>query len=198
MRFPKRTLVLLSALCALVVVLGATAAGLYDYTPDELTGPEQPIEFNHQIHAGARPDGNLGIDCLYCHSAADKSQHATVPAVSVCLGCHNFIKEGRTEGSAGEIAKIHEYYGKGESIPWVKIHNLPEHVQFKHYRHVESGVACQTCHGSVEEMKRVYLTEDTRYTARSLYLPTAKLEMGWCMECHLESGAPDDCAACHH
>ncbi len=198
MRTPKRILVFISASLALAVVVSATAAGLYDYTEEELAGPEQPIEFNHQIHAGARGDGNLGIDCLYCHSAAEKSQHATVPAVSVCMGCHAYVKEGRTPGSAEQIAKIHEAYDSGESIPWVRIHDLPEHVQFKHFPHVQSGVECQTCHGPVETMKRAYLAGETKFTRRSLYLPTAKLEMGWCMECHLERGASDDCAACHH
>ncbi len=189
---------LLCASCALAAVVTATAAGLYDYTDEELTGPEQPIEFNHQIHAGAVADGNLGMECLYCHSAADKSQHATIPAVSVCMGCHQYVKEGRTEGSAEQIALITSAWESGKSIPWVRIHNLPEHVQFKHSRHMQSGIECQTCHGPVETMKRLYLAEDTRFTGRSLYLPTAKLEMGWCMECHLERGGPDDCVACHH
>lgn len=181
--------------CALALVLSATAASMYEsqYSAEELDGPEQPIEFSHKVHAG-----NLGIECLYCHSAAEKSQAAAVPAVSVCMGCHQFVKEGASPGSKEEIAKIHDFYNRGESIPWVRVHNLPEYVQFKHFKHVDAGVACQTCHGPVEELNRVYLVPDTLITARSLFLPTAKLEMGWCMECHWERGAPDDCGACHY
>ncbi|MEE9278965.1 MAG: cytochrome c3 family protein [Myxococcota bacterium] len=190
----------LAAVGALALVVTATAAGLYDYTDEELEGPEQPIQFSHKIHAGSVENDDLGIACLYCHGPAEKSQHATIPAVSICMGCHTYVAEGRTEGSAEEIAKLREYYASGESIPWIRIHNLPEHVQFRHFRHVRAGVQCQTCHGQVEEMNRVYLVPDTVLRPYSLYLPAAKLEMGWCMHCHLkpEVGASDDCSACHY
>lgn len=194
----KRTLIGLCALGVCASVLTATAASLYEYTPDELTGPEQPIAFNHEIHAGTVDAGNLGIQCLYCHGPAERGQSATVPPVSTCLGCHNFVKTGRAEGSAEEIAKIHEYAAKGESIPWIRIHHLPDYVQFKHMRHVNAGVQCQECHGDVQDMKRVYLVPQMQITKRSLFTPSQKLEMGWCMECHLQRGAPDDCAACHY
>jgi hypothetical protein len=191
----------LVGVCVLVVcafVVTATAANLYEYTPEELTGPEQPIQFNHQIHAGAVADGNLGIQCLYCHGSAERGPHAAVPATSVCMGCHTHVKQGRTEGSAEEIAKLHEFWQEGENIPWVRIHRVPDYVQFKHMRHVNAGIACQECHGDVQEMKRVYLVPELQITSRSLFVPTQKLEMGWCMECHLSRGGPDDCAACHH
>ncbi len=191
MRVPRHVLSITCAAFGLALVASA-ASSLYQYSDDELSGPEQPIAFSHQVHAT-----KLNIECLYCHSAADKSQHATVPAVSVCMGCHQWVKEGETPGSAEEIAKIKQFYDKGESIPWIRIHNLPEHVQFKHFRHVNAGIECQTCHGPVEEMNRVWLTPDTVLRPSSAFLPAAKLEMGWCMDCHFERGASDDCAACH-
>ncbi len=176
-----------------MLLVAATAGGIYSYTDAELSGPVQPIAFSHQLHAT-----DLGIECLYCHSMADRGQHATVPAVSVCVGCHQWVKQGQTEGSAEEIAKIFEYYQRGESIPWIRIHNLPEYVQFKHQRHVLAGVKCVECHGPVEKMQRVYLTKDTKLRPHSLWLPAAKLEMGWCMDCHEKrEGATRDCAACH-
>jgi hypothetical protein len=194
----KRTAVGLSVAAVCAVVFAAGAADLYEYTPEELTGPEQPIAFNHQIHAGGITDGNLGIPCLYCHGPAERGWNAEPPAASVCMGCHQYIKQGRTPGSDKEIAKIHEYYDKHEHIPWVRIHKLPDYVQFKHMRHVQAGVQCQECHGPVQDMKRVHLVPQTRFTKRSFFLPTAKLEMGWCMECHLQRGATDDCVACHY
>jgi hypothetical protein len=188
------------ALVSLAAVVSAAGAALYEYTDDELSGPEQPIQFSHAVHAGT-----LGIECLYCHSAAEKSQAASIPAVGTCMGCHQWVKQGASPGSVEEIAKLAEFYQKGESIPWNKVHNVPEYVQFKHFRHVNAGVECQECHGPVETMNRVWMTPDTVY--RSAYLPAAKLEMGWCMDCHLErvtdshgetrQRAADDCAACH-
>ena len=190
---PKRLIVLATVLCALVAVAAGAASSLYSYTDDELAGPEQPIGFSHAVHAT-----KLEIECLYCHTGADKSQHATIPAVSVCMGCHQWVKEGASPGSAEEIAKLAKYYESGESIPWIRVYNLPEHVQFKHMRHIWAGVECQTCHGPIQEMNRVYMTPDTVLRPHSLWLPAAKLEMGWCMNCHLEQGAADDCAACHY
>ena len=67
----------------LLVVVAVGKAALYSYTTEELSGPEQPIEFNHQVHFES-----LKIECLYCHGAAEKSRRAGIPAVSVCMGCH--------------------------------------------------------------------------------------------------------------
>jgi mono/diheme cytochrome c family protein len=59
-------------------------------------------------------------------------------------------------------------------IEWVRIHNLPDHVYFNHAQHVSVGkLECQTCHGPIEEMEKVYQ-----------YSP---LSMGWCINCHRET-----------
>jgi cytochrome c553 len=59
-------------------------------------------------------------------------------------------------------------------IEWVRIHNMPDHVYFNHAQHVSVGkVACQTCHGKVEEMEVV-----------KQYAP---LSMGWCINCHRQT-----------
>ena len=56
-------------------------------------------------------------------------------------------------------------------IPWVRIHNLPDHVYFNHAQHVNVGnVECQSCHGPIQEMEVVY--------------QWAPLSMGWCINCH--------------
>lgn len=193
MRSTLRSPVWLLPLSILALGVTAGAAGLYEYTTAELSGPEQPIEFSHQVHSTA-----LEIPCLYCHSSADKSQHAGVPAVSVCMGCHQWVKKGSSEGSEQEIAKLAEHFQKGESIPWVRVHQLPEHVQFRHQPHVLADVACQDCHGAVETMNRIYLVPDTRYNASAMWLPAAKLEMGWCMDCHDHQGATQNCVSCHY
>jgi hypothetical protein len=209
----RRSLTLLFLFALSGVAVAAASPAVFDLSDDERAGPEQPIAFSHRVHAG-----ELKVDCLYCHTAADKSQHATVPAVSVCWGCHQYVKQAsalsgpNTEALTNEIAKIKQFYcatqeptpmaqqpcTAGESIPWIRIHNLPEYVQFKHMRHVNAGVQCQECHGPVQTMDRVYLVPDTVLRPSSAYLPARKLEMGWCMNCHNARGGSDDCAACHH
>ena len=44
---------------------------------------------------------------------------------------------------------------QAQSIPWVRVHNLPDFVYFDHRAHVAAGVTCQKCHGPVESMERV-------------------------------------------
>ena len=63
-------------------------------------------------------------------------------------------------------------------IPWVRIHKLPEYVHFPHTRHVNAGVTCQTCHGQIQKMDRVY-----QY---------ASLNMGWCVSCHVNGYSPKE------
>lgn len=59
-------------------------------------------------------------------------------------------------------------------IPWVRVHNLPDHAYFNHAQHVTVGnLECQTCHGPVQEMELLYQ-----------YSP---LSMGWCINCHRQT-----------
>lgn len=59
-------------------------------------------------------------------------------------------------------------------IEWIRIHNLPDHAYFNHAQHVSVGkLECQTCHGPIEEMEKVYQ-----------YSP---LSMGWCINCHRQT-----------
>ena len=124
--------------------------------------PEQPIAFPHKVHAGDNK-----VPCLYCHYAARTSRHAGIPPANVCMNCHSIVEKQTTE-----IAKLKEAVQAQRPIRWVKIHNLPDFVYFNHSQHVQSGVACQRCHGPVEQMDRVQ--------------QASPLSMGWCLECHRE------------
>jgi hypothetical protein len=152
-------------------------------------GPVQPIQFSHKHHAGT-----YKIDCNYCHAGTDVSAAAGVPSVELCMGCHSqFPKEyDELEG----IRTLKEHWAEKKPIEWEQIHRLPEHVQFQHRAHLNAGFECQTCHGAVEEMDKVHLTEDTIWWP--WLLPSQKLEMGWCIDCHRQNGASQDCYACHY
>lgn len=187
--------------------------------PDNQQGyaPEQPIAYSHRLHAG-----ELQIDCLFCHSAADDSQHAGIPSSDVCMKCHKFVtasfgalqQERQRAAEAGEDPKLivsdelRPLYDSlaldeelkpiegaaPESIEWVRVHNLPDFACFDHRAHVAAGVTCQRCHGPVESMERVRQAET--------------LSMGWCVNCHRETSetgvdgravhAATDCSVCHY
>ena len=156
----------------------------------EAPGPIQPIPFSHKHHAG-----EFEIDCMYCHTGTDESQAAGVPSVELCMGCHSQfpLEYDQIEG----IKILKEHWEQKKPIEWVQIHRLPEHVQFRHNRHVQAGVDCQTCHGPVEEMDKLHLVEDTHI---GYLVPVAKLEMGWCINCHRQNNqqASQDCLKCHY
>ena len=150
--------------------------------------PEQPIFYSHKVHAGVNQ-----ISCLYCHSNALDSKHATVPPLNVCMNCHAAINDYtkgpklyREDGSevdgTAEIQKLYSYTGydpktsryntaTAKPVEWIKIHSLPDHVFFSHAQHTKAGkVQCQTCHGPIQEMNEVK--------------QFAPLSMGWCVNCH--------------
>lgn len=151
--------------------------------------PEQPIFYSHEVHAGINQ-----INCLYCHSGAEKSRHAMIPSPNVCMNCHEVIdeytgkelfnEEGDRVDGTEEIQKLYEYAGwdaeskqyvaEAKPIEWIKVHNLPDYVYFNHSQHVKVGdVQCQTCHGEVQNMNEVH--------------QHATLGMGWCVNCHRET-----------
>ena len=150
--------------------------------------PVQPIHFSHKIHAG-----DNGIDCNFCHSSARQSQTAGIPSLNVCMSCHKNISEVADDTATddyskefydGEIAKLYKavgwdvdqqaYTGETEPVKWTQIHNLPDFAYFNHSQHVSvAGIACQTCHGEVQEMDVVE--------------QFAPLTMGWCIDCHRDT-----------
>src|SRR5262245_24876576 len=145
--------------------------------------PQQPINFPHPVHVQ-----RLGLNCLYCHYAANKSPDPGMPAVSTCMGCHTLIGPNRpaiagirtAPTKSVEIEKLQNYYknGAGKPVPWVRIHKVPDYVHFPHMRHVNAGVTCQTCHGQIQKMPQVY-----QYSS---------LNMGWCVTCHVNGYSPQE------
>lgn len=149
------------------------------YTPGDTVDnvgykPEQPLPFNHKLHAGDKQ-----IPCEYCHSSARRSISAGVPSVNTCMGCHKVVVPDRDP-----IKFIADKYEKNEPIEWTKVHDLPDHVRFTHKRHVLAGVDCAVCHGDVKTM--------------DVAEQVAPLQMSWCIDCHVQKGAPTSCNTCHY
>jgi hypothetical protein len=189
----QKTLGIVFLLVAATVLICLLAI-YYPTASNEGYAPEQPIPFSHKLHAGDNK-----IPCLYCHSGAEKSRHASVPSMNVCMNCHSVVKL-----DSPHIQKLRTAFDEGKPIEWVRVHELPDYVYFPHKRHVAKGIACETCHGNVKEMDRIE--------------QKAALTMGWCMECHRGQTtpkhvlakvypgvknpqgpvAPVNCSTCHH
>jgi len=147
-------------------------------------GPAQPIPYSHKLHAG-----DMAIPCLHCHPGAERSRVAGIPSVEACLGCHRVTKAG-----SPAIKQLMAAFDSGQALHWKRVHSLPGYVFFDHRPHVNAGVACQTCHGPVQDM--------------AVLSQQMSLRMNNCLACHrnpraaLPAGspiqrAPENCYACH-
>jgi hypothetical protein len=120
----------------------------------------QPVPFSHKHHVG-----DDGIDCRYCHTSVEDSAFAGIPSTKTCMNCHNQIW-----ADSPMLESVRESWRTGNSLQWVRVHQLADFVYFNHSIHVNKGVGCATCHGRVDQMPLIW-------KANSLY-------MEWCLECH--------------
>ncbi len=137
---------------------------------DAPRGKSQPLPFSHRFHVS-----EIQIECRYCHTGSGERAVATMPPVDVCMGCHQAVGSGLPA-----IDSLRAYASREEPIPWNRVYKVPEFVQFSHQAHLRNALACQDCHGPVEEMDRLYKAQ--------------RLTMGWCLECHRGEPQPGDVA----
>ncbi len=172
LRNPRLWLVLVGALIVLVLVLGFVG---YFFAPKILAAPEQPINFPHSVMVKS------GINCLYCHTDAQRGPAAGMPSVEKCVGCHKVINPTNPE-----VQKIFTYWDQKKPIPWQRVNELPRFVYFSHQAHLSQGINCERCHGDVANM-----TVDR---------PVVNMNMGWCLSCHEQQPNARqliDCVICH-
>lgn len=169
---PKRALLALVSL----IVLGGV--GLWARSQLIEMGlirlPEQPLIFPHSVHAG-----ELRISCLFCHRGAANDAVAGFPSVEQCLFCHRLV--GREKPGVKGLLAAEE---AGQPLNWLRLNRLPDHAHFDHQAHFLTGVGCSVCHGAVEQMGQVQRVRS--------------LEMGDCLSCHRQQGAPTNCSVCHY
>src|SRR5438270_6195807 len=145
----------------LVVVLGVGVAawrGFEDTGQDEVV--EQPIPFSHKHHVG-----DVGLDCRYCHTSVETSGFANIPPTKTCMNCHSQIWS-----TSPTLEPVRESFRTDRSVPWTRVHDLPDFAYFDHSIHVNKGVGCETCHGRVDKMPLTW--------------QKASLQMEWCLNCH--------------
>ncbi|HEX9675781.1 MAG TPA: cytochrome c3 family protein [Anaerolineales bacterium] len=161
----------------LLLLVGLFAAGILLTRRAALAAPEQPIPFSHAIHDQA------GVQCLFCHPGPLRSDAAAIPSVQKCAGCHRTIAVDRPA-----VQELMAYWEAQAPIPWAPVSQMADFVYFSHQPHLGAGLNCETCHGEVGSM--------------SVLRPVNAMDMGWCLECHLDQpaqkvGRLTDCIACH-
>lgn len=184
-----------AGMLALTLLVGFSAC----INPREGYAPEQPVKFSHHVHVGKNE-----IQCTYCHVGVTEGPKATIPGADTCMNCHSLIQgnqgprqlsEDQQALYKNEISKVREAWKSGEPIKWVKVHDMPDHVQFSHQPHIMAGVGCESCHGNIPKST---MKEGPGVVDRvAIEVP---FNMGWCVNCHRqpEYNAPVDCATCHY
>jgi hypothetical protein len=121
---------------------------------------DQPIPFSHKHHVEG-----LGLQCQYCHTSVEVSSYAGIPPTKTCINCHAQIWT-----NAALLEPVRQSWATGQSIQWIKVHDLPDYVYFNHSIHVNKGIGCASCHGRVDQMPLMYMENS--------------LQMEWCLDCH--------------
>ena len=95
---------------------------------------DQPVPFSHKHHVQG-----LGIQCQYCHVSVERSSYAGIPPTKTCMNCHAQIWT-----NAQLLEPVRRSWATGESIRWIKLHDLPDYVYFNHSIHVNKGIGCSS------------------------------------------------------
>jgi hypothetical protein len=137
----------------------------------------QPIAFPHQTHVE-----KAMLACTdYCHETAARGPVAGLPSVKTCMICHDAIATDRPL-----IQQVADYQMRGFDIPWQRVYGFTQeaHVRFDHAPHLRAEVECATCHGDV--------------AMQGVARPSVEHTMGFCVDCHRERQASNDCLTCHY
>jgi hypothetical protein len=94
-----------------------------------------------------------------------------------CAACHR----AKSAKPTPDVRKVDDHARRGVAIPWERIYQLPSRVHFDHRRHATA--ACAACHGPVD--RRDALAEEVI------------INMKFCRDCHLRTGAKVACGTCH-
>ena len=177
-------------------------------------GPTQPIAFPHTVHVQ-----QLGLDCTFCHRNVTKGAAATIPAVALCMSCHEVVGDG-----IEEVQKLRDTFDAGLTIDWVRVHRVPDHVHFVHEAHVRrfSGTrivvdkitdpSVQILLDQARDIKPGARLDETLDIAASATCTIChgdvggmvkveqvrSLKMSDCVDCHRDNNGPTDCTTCHY
>jgi hypothetical protein len=135
----------------------------------------QPLPFPHKVHLEKK------AVCTDCHESVEKGPVAGIPSVKTCMICHDQIATDKPL-----IKQVAGYSEKGIEIPWQRVYGFTHeaHVRFNHVAHVRAQVDCATCHGDLATQ-----TVAERVVDHS---------MRFCVNCHAQKNASNDCLTCHY
>jgi Cytochrome c7 and related cytochrome c len=159
-----RASLVLTALIVIALGVGLNSLQRSPWVTRQGQRADQPVPFSHKHHVEG-----LGLQCQYCHQQVEKAAYAGIPPTKTCMNCHAQIWT-----NAALLEPVRNSWATGESIKWIRVHDLPDYVYFNHEIHVNKGIGCASCHGRVDEMPLMYQENS--------------LQMEWCLNCHRNPG----------
>ncbi len=164
--FHKKSKNIFAFILVAIIALSTSFLGARLYKKDS------GIKFSHKLHK------EQGSDCAACHKQDSKDERfMDFPGHANCTSCH--------EDALSKNCNLCHTDSKQKTF-LRKNQKLSPLVVFKHTKHKNAGVSCQSCH--------VAAFNSTRVTGNEL-LPKMKI----CVDCHKEKNIskPDYCTFCH-
>ena len=66
-------------------------------------------------------------------------------------------------------------------VDWIKVYRVAPDILFTHAKHTD--IPCSTCH--------------EKFTAADRWIHESRFKMSFCMDCHADTRAPNECRTCH-
>lgn len=189
-------------------VAKANKSAFRKHTPSPVIFPNQniPLRFSHKLHIAQ------DVSCKDCHATASKSVRSKdnlLPVESTCLDCHD-VEDTDADPPAscstchvGYNPKLPDGFSADDTHtikdkPKSAIYMPPPHLKMNHKRHIDLGIECSQCHGTMK---------DIDFATRENALPTMKTCVG---ACHngvereftekgkkVKIAPPKECKTCH-
>ena len=119
--------------------------------------------------------------CTDCHEGVETGPRAGLPGVNTCMICHSAIATDRPL-----IQQITAMQEKGLDLAWQRVYDY--HARgaraLRPRAAHQAKVECSTCHGDMRQQTVAERIVD--------------MDMAFCVNCHKEKQASNDCLTCHY
>jgi hypothetical protein len=137
--------------------------------------PQQPFAYSHKVHLAQE------LACTDCHDGVERGPRAGIPGINTCMTCHQAVATDKPL-----VKSMADMQAKGLDFAWQRVYAYPReaHVRFEHAPHIRAKVECSTCHGDM--------------TQQDVARRVVDMNMAFCVNCHAEKQASNDCLTCHY
>ena len=137
--------------------------------------PVQPFAYSHRVHLAQE------MVCTDCHQGVESGPRAGLPGMNTCMTCHAAIATEKPLVQA--MAKMQ---AEGRDFAWARVYDYAReaHVRFEHAPHIRAKVECSTCHGDMRQ--------------QDVATRVVEMDMAFCVNCHKQKQASNDCLTCHY